>query len=274
MKKILFTDIDGTLLDSNRKITKENQQAIDAALAKGHAIVIATGRPLNSGKMVVEQLGLMKAGCYMIAYNGAVIYDCGANKVLGNQTLPMEYVEYLFAEAKKQNLHIQTYHKDVVVSTKMSDELAYYQNHTGLPYQVVSSLREELTEEPQKVMLIHREDKEVLQKFQASHATWAEGKCNSFFSNDYYLEYCPINASKAYGISYLCDYLQVPHEHTIAVGDERNDISMIEAAAVGVAMRNAKDEVKAIADYITKNDNNHSGVAEVIERYLLKGETL
>ena len=98
-QKILFTDIDGTLLNDAREIPKENKEAIDRAVAAGHYVVIATGRPLESAKTVVENLGLMMPGCYMIAYNGAIIYDCGKDKILKKESLPYEYVSYLMQRA-------------------------------------------------------------------------------------------------------------------------------------------------------------------------------
>ena len=98
---------------------------------------------------------------------------------------------------------------------------------------------------------------------------WQKGKCISLFSMDTYLEYCPPGATKAAGVDFLCEYLKVPLKNTVAAGDERNDIPMLQEAHIGVAMKNAKDEVKACADYVTQHTNNESGIAEVIEKFLL-----
>ena len=73
--KILFADIDGTLLNDQKEIPKENMTAIQKALDLGHYVVVATGRPLDSAKAVAKDLGLMMQGCYLIAYNGAIVYD-------------------------------------------------------------------------------------------------------------------------------------------------------------------------------------------------------
>ena len=80
--KILFADIDGTLLNDQKEIPKENMTAIQKALDLGHYVVVATGGPLDSAKAVAKDLGLMMRGCYLIAYNGAIVYDCGNEKVL------------------------------------------------------------------------------------------------------------------------------------------------------------------------------------------------
>lgn len=269
-KKILFTDIDGTLLNDKREIPKENLEAIKKALDRGHFVVIATGRPIDSGKKVAEEAGLMMPGCYMIAYNGAIIYDCGEDRVLEKKTVPYPYVKELFERAKKAGLYVQTYNKTQIITTEDSEELEYYRQHTKMTYQVVHDVLGALEEEPQKVMLINLEDKSRLEQFQRDNMEWQEGKCHSFFSMDTYLEYAPLNATKAYGIHYLCELLKIPLENTIAAGDERNDIPMLKEARIGVAMKNAKEEVKECADYVTERTNNEGGIAEVIEKFMLQ----
>lgn len=99
--KILFADIDGTLLNDQKEIPKENMTAIQKALDLGHYVVVATGRPLDSAKAVAKDLGLMMQGCYLIAYNGAIVYDCGNEKVLKKESLPLAYVKELFERGKK-----------------------------------------------------------------------------------------------------------------------------------------------------------------------------
>ena len=88
-----------------------------------------------------------------------------------------------------------------------------------------------------------------------------------FFSCQAYLEIVPIGMSKGKAVQMLSHIMNVPITNTVAVGDAANDISMIEAAGVGIAMANATDEVKAAANAVTQRDNNHDGIAEVIQRY-------
>ena len=106
--KILFTDLDGTLLNDQKQISKGNLTAIHKALDCGHKIVISTGRALISARKQAETLGLTMPGCYIIAFNGACIYDIHAKKVIFSQTIPVDYVYALFEEAHRQGIHIQT----------------------------------------------------------------------------------------------------------------------------------------------------------------------
>ena len=82
-----------------------------------------------------------------------------------------------------------------------------------------------------------------------------------------YLEYCPVGATKGYGVQFFRQFLNIPYENTVAIGDQENDIPMIQAAYIGAAMKNADQKTKDCANYISENDNNHSGVAEIIQRF-------
>lgn len=274
MKKILFTDLDGTLLNDDKQVSDGNRAAIQRLLDAGHYLVVSTGRPTKSAFKVVQRLGLTMPGCYMIAYNGGAIFDCAKQEVWMEKTFPIELVKYLFEEAKKYDVHIQTYGEDdTVLTTKNSQELKSYLEGSGntLDYKICDDICTALTNEPNKVLVISFSEEKLLQ-FQKEHQDWLEGKCESTFSSRQLLEYLPKDVSKGNGIRTLCEMLGVDIKNAYAAGDERNDISMIEMAGVGVAMKNSVDEAKAVADYITKNDNNNDGIAEIIDTLILKKE--
>lgn len=269
MKKILFTDLDGTLLKDDKTVSEKNCEAIRRMLDAGHYVVVATGRPVKSGFEVVKRLGLTMPGCYMIAFNGAVIYDCSADCTLAERTVPIEYVEYLFAEAKEYGIHAQTYSKTHLIAQSQDEELEFYVRTTRMPYKITDNIFASLESEPNKVLLASLDEPEKLIRFQKDHREWEKGRCNSFFSCREYLEYCPKNTDKGSGIRFLCEFLNVKPENTYAVGDERNDIPMIQAAGTGIAMINGVSEAKEAADYITEYDNEHDAIAEVIDRFIL-----
>lgn len=266
-KKIFFIDFDGTLMRDDKTISDRNREALRNAVEQGHYIALATGRAISSGRKIAKELGLTRSGCYLVAYNGGTIYDFSADCVLSSKHLPIEYAEYLVHAADDAGIHIQTYSDTQVLAASRSKELDFYLKKTGMPCRITGDLNSMLYEEPPKLLLIDLEKKERLEKFQKEHAAWENGKCSSFFSCKEYLEYCPLGANKGYGVEYLCQFLGVPAEHAIAIGDEENDISMIRKAGIGVAMKNAVDKVKEAADYVSENDNNHDGVAEVIEKF-------
>lgn len=267
--KILFADLDGTLLCDDKSISEKNRSAIQRMLELGNYLVIATGRPVETGRIVAKELGLTTPGCYMIAFNGAVIYDCAADHVLHKRAVPIEDVQELFDRAKRAGLYVQTYNNVDIITNRHTKELDYYTKRTHMSYKLTPNILETLDEEPQKVILIHLEDDGKLKKFQKDNAAWARGRCNSFFSCREYLEYCPVNTDKGTGVTYLTKLLNIPFTSTIAVGDEQNDIPMLKAVHTGVAMKNGIDAIKKAADYVTEHDNNQDAVAEIIEKFIL-----
>jgi len=271
MKKILFTDLDGTLLNDDKLVSEDNFKAIRRLLDAGHYLVITTGRPTKSGFRVAERLGLTMPGCYMIAYNGGVIFDCSKKEIQMEKTIPMEHVRYLFQEAKKYKLYIQTYGADdKIYASTDGQELQFYVNGNRgvLDYEVDADACDIIDKEPSKVMLIDLNEKGIIQ-FWKEHKDWENGRCDSTFSDAKYLEYLAPGVTKGNAVLTLCEMLGIDIQNAFAVGDERNDISMIETAGVGIAMKNAVEEAKQAADYVTEHDNNHGGIAEVIERLIL-----
>ena len=267
--KILFTDLDGTLLNDQKQISAGNLAAIHMALENEHKIVISTGRALASAKKQAETLGLIMPGCYIIAFNGACIYDIHEKKVIFSETIPLDYVYHLFEEAHKLNIHIQTYDDTQVLTESENDDLFRYCHNTGMEYKVISSVRSELIFSPYKVLVIDYQHHEPLVQFQEQIRTWAEGKIDFYFSCNELLEIVAPDISKGNAIIRLCEQLQIPLEATISAGDADNDISMLQTTHTSVVMKNADPHMHAYATYITEQDNNHDGVAEAIYKFML-----
>lgn len=270
--KILFLDIDDTLLNRKREISDRNREAIQRAVDAGHKVVICSGRPLLGVMPIVKDLGLTREGCYAISFNGAQIYDCYRQKTLLRKTLTMDQVRMLFEEAEKEGIHIQTYdEQDTVLVKEEDEEILSYCDKVNIAFRVEPHLPEALTAEPVKCLLLDLKSHERLEHFRKMIEERDEA-VNLFFSNPSYLECVSAGISKGEAVRWFCGYMQVPIEDSVSAGDSENDLSMLEAAGVGCAMANATDACKAAADYITEADCDHSGVAEIIEKFLLNGQ--
>lgn len=269
-KKILFVDLDGTLLNDQKEIPAGNKAAIEKATALGHAVVITTGRALLSTQKMVERLGLNTPGCYAITSNGALIFDTYREEVVFQTGVPRHLIRPIFDEAYKFDVHAQTYAFDHAVCEKDNEEMEYYSRTTMLPYEVVPDAAAALTEDPVKLLFVELKDKQKLENFRMHIKPFTDANdVDMFFSCDFYLEFLPRGINKGSGVRYLSQLLGVPIEDTVAAGDAENDIAMLKAAGTACVMKNAGPEMAAYADYITERDNNHSGVAEIIERFLL-----
>ena len=271
-KRMLFMDLDGTLLDDHEQITPGNRQALEQALEWGHGVIITTGRPLKSALIQAQKLGLDKPGCYTIAYNGAVIYDWEKQAQIFGRTLDIPTVLDIFDYVNPQGMHLQTYDTwDVLVEPKGDDAIVRkYCSRILMDFRVIQDVHTDLVEEPVKVLIIETEDREKILQLQANLEDRFAGKVDTFFSNPTYLEVVPKGMNKGEAVKMLCRMLNVPIENAVSVGDAANDLSMIQAAGIGVAMANGTDEVKAVANYITTCDNNHDGIAEVVERFFFE----
>lgn len=268
--KALFLDLDGTFLDDGKNIPQENRDALKLMLDAGHKAIITTGRPLPSAVKQAVKLGLTGSGCYLIAYNGGVLYDTGNETVIFEKTLPLDCVYEINREARRRNMHIQAYDRESVLVEPVCDNdiVRYYCGRIEMPFRVIESMNN-LQEEPAKLLLIDRQDKQKLENMRVWIRERYDSIIDTFFSCDEFVEVVGKHLNKGSGLIRMAEMLGIPVSNTIAVGDAENDLSMIEAAGTGCCMCNGSDEVKQIADYITVLDNNQGGVAEVIRRFIL-----
>ena len=273
--KILFTDLDGTLLDDNKDISAEDMSAIRKMIEAGHKFVMTTGRPLTSVKKLAEKYGFMEAGFYLVSFNGGLIYDCGAKKPILTRRISVEDVKFIMDAAFSSGMHAHTYAGDLVVSEHETEQLKTYCRLMQMDYVVVKDIREYygqfinvVVKPPIKVNIITPFDHSSLESFRAEMRKTTAGKLFDVFSKPEMLEFSHMQSNKGDAVRFMADFYKVPMDDTIAVGDEENDCPMIEAAGIGVAMANASQVVKDAADYVTERDNNHSGITEVIEKFV------
>lgn len=269
--KVLFLDLDGTLLNDEKEITQGNREALNKALQMGHRVVITTGRPLASAKIQNERLGLTGEGCYIIAYNGGVIYDCGAQKPIYEQMLPKDVAIQAVRVCNSINVHAQTYDESHILVEPNHNPSAVekYSHYSGIPYRQVEDFANEIGEGVPKVLVISYGDRPTLELAEKRLKESLGDKADCLYSSNSFMEVVAPGLNKGSAIVRLCDLLGVPVADSIACGDQENDLLMLKSAGIGVAMANGIDAVKAVADYITVNDNNHDGIAEVVEKFLL-----
>lgn len=268
--KLLFLDLDGTLLNDEKEISPVDMAAIDKMIAAGHKVIINTGRPLYSVMILAEKFGFLREGFYISAFNGGLIYDPVSDEKLKYDTLPTDVVRYMFDEAYKMGLHVHTYIDDHVVSEKDTKELEFYTKRIKMPPLVVDDFVSATKGIQPKIIVISLDGKERLIAYREAVKDYAEEMgLYSTFSDVRLLEYANPLANKGEAIRFMCKHLGVDIKDTVAAGDEENDLPMIEAAGTGVCMKNGVDGLKAVADYITKHTNNEGGIAEIIDKFIL-----
>ena len=263
--KILFTDLDGTLLDDTKQISAYTREVLKEWSAAGHKLVLCSGRDINSVMSVKEYLQLNFPGMYLIGYNGGQIYDCDAGQTIYKVTLTLPQIAYIMKEAERFGVHCHTYTDTHIISPVENEQLHYYQRVIKTPVIVSKDVTAVMQEGSCKCLAIELQDHEKIEAFRKSLLPWAQEEGISLlYSNPYYLELFPSVSGKGASVHKLCELLGINIWLSVAAGDAQNDISMIEAAGMGIAMRNGSDEVKAAATTITQEDNNHDGLAKAL----------
>ena len=273
-KGIIALDLDGTLLDSNKGLSQTNRDTLAKAAAEGWAIVPTTGRFYGAIPQIVRELPFVR---YAITINGAEVADLTNGEVVYKAEMPYQQVLEIMKFLDNYPLIYDSYQGGEAFMTaamkeqidEMTDDVHYRKMLKELR-QPVDDLKTFIAERKQDIQKtqfvtydaeIHRQLTEILaQKFSDIVLT-STAKNNIEINNT--------KANKGQAIWALADYLGVPRENIISFGDALNDMAMIKAAGTGVAMANACEEIKAVADFITLS-NDEDGVAYGIKKFCLK----
>lgn len=268
MIKIVTIDLDGTLLDKDKNISFKNKTAIAKCHDLGVKIVIATGRPLNGVTPILEELGLTTSSDYVIVYNGSKIVNVGTKEIISASTIKGTVVKELYEESKRLGLNIHAFRKNEELITPCHNPYTNVESKINhIEDHLFDFNKIDDNDDFIKCMLVDSEE----------NITMAMTKVDERFSREYtmvrsskiFLEFLHIGIEKGSALKSLASYLNVKIDETMAIGDAGNDMTMIQAAGIGVAMNNAFPEVKEIADYITNDDNNNSGVAEALNKFII-----
>lgn len=262
--KLLFTDMDGTLLNDKSGISETMKQALDHMAARGHRLILSSGRPLPSILEVCGQCGLHYPGMLIISNNGSLIHNCDTGKNILAHRLSGEDIHFLVEKAEEMHLHIHGYTDQEIVCHGLNEELRYYTRRIHLPLKCVEDIPAALSKGSYKLQVISLTDRSLLEAFRERIAPLVADRVQFLFSNDQYLELLPAAAGKGEALGFVREYLHAPQHHTYAAGDAENDLSMLRAAHISAAMRNAPDLVKSEASFVTSRDNNHDGLLELI----------
>ncbi len=265
--KAIALDLDGTLMDSNKKLSDVNKETIWKALDKGISVILASGRPLFGVMPVAEALEFPKRGGYVLAYNGGNIVDCTTGKSIYLREIPKECMADICTIARECHVQPLTYFEDMILAESDSDEYVIKEAIcNSAKIKVIEDIVSFVDYSVAKFLVVGEHSKllPVQERLMEIHGD----KLDIFFSEDYFLEIVPKNVAKDASLCELLKLLGIEREELIACGDAMNDVSMIKFAGLGVAMDNAYPNIKEYADYIAPS-NDDNGVAHVIEKFML-----
>ncbi|MBQ3931915.1 MAG: HAD family phosphatase [Firmicutes bacterium] len=273
--KIIALDLDGTLLTTDKRLTEENRRALERAAEKGIEIVPSTGRFYKGMPEVIKDLDFIH---YAITINGAEVLDLRKNKVIYGSDIPLDTALYLNdrfdALGVAHDVYVQSIgYMDRRFLDHIEDYLPdpiYCSTLRGMrvPLDDVRAFMIETGKNIQKVQIFSKSVDVLLQTGEYIRQNFPELIATSSLKNN--LEVNNAKANKGDALRALTDYLGLRSENTMAFGDGGNDLPMLRAAGVSVAMGNSLQTLKDEADYTTLT-HDQSGVAYMINK-LLDGE--
>ena len=260
--KLIASDMDDTLLNSNVTISERNAKAIKSALAAGKIFLIATGRMYVSARPYAQKLGL---DVPLVTYNGALVKGSASGEIFYEHKMKLATANEVLAYCKEKGYYVQLYVGDSILIKEENAFSKMYTKISGIQTTAIGDALYHTDEEPYKILVMTKSEEfaEVWQQFKQDFA----GKLDVTSSKDNFLELMEPGVNKWEAVKSVAASYGVQPQEIMCIGDSNNDVKMIANAGIGVAVANAKDSVKQNAKIITAS-NNDDGVAMVIESIL------
>lgn len=274
--KVIIMDIDGTLVNDKKEITPKTKEVLLKAQEQGALLVLASGRPTSGLRKLAAELQMDKHHGLFVCFNGSKVIDCQSDEVLFNQAMSVE-------DSKAVLEHLKNFKArpmfDKGEYMYVNDVFDNYITYKGKPFNVMQyesrgnnyilcekrDLAAFVDFEINKILTYG--DPEYLQEHYQEMMAPFKDRLNCMFTGDFYFEYTAKGIDKAKALDSVLIPMGYTKDEMIAFGDAQNDKTMIEYVGCGVAMANASDDLKAVADEITLS-NNDDGIAESLLKHM------
>ncbi|MCK9160289.1 MAG: Cof-type HAD-IIB family hydrolase [Bacteroidaceae bacterium] len=265
--KLIAVDLDGTLTNTEKKVTPRNINILVKAQQSGIRLCIVSGRPLLGTIHIAQELRMNEYEGIIIACNGGVIINCQTQETYLNLTLPNETIPLIYNYAKKNGECLFTFCGKHIITE--NPENRHIQ---------ISALRNMMTIKPSDNFLndielplnkcVIAEDQDKAEQAEKQLQKFFEGRITALRTEPYFIELVPLGIDKGKALAKLAKKLHIDRKEIIAFGDGFNDQTMIKYAGMGIAMQNAQAPVKEVANMITAS-NDDDGVASALEKLIL-----
>lgn len=276
MIQLILSDLDETLLNDDGTIHPENIVAIQAFTQNGGYFVPNTGRSYKSVYGTLAQLGLNKTTQYVVSYNGGAIVAIapdGQEEIVVEHGMSLTLAQKIFDLGQVNDVvdtHVYTRDNLYIYNISATDQR--YMTERQVPYTEITTtdLSFMANEGPVMKVIFEHPDPAVQQVIADAVTAVVGDEMLVTFSSNRYVEFNPKGVDKGVTGLELADILGIARDDTAAIGDNLNDAAQIKAAGVGVAVANAKPEIKALADVVLTTTNNEAAVANFIQHYAQK----
>jgi Cof subfamily protein (haloacid dehalogenase superfamily) len=261
MIKLIVTDIDGTILKHNFEFNQEVKDCIKKLTQAGIKVVLATGRMHAAAEHIAKELNLITP---IVSYQGGLIKH--KNKILYEKNLNSQYATEIIQWAKANKIHLNLYMNDKLYVEEDNPVIRRYTGEQKIKGFVVESFNEIEITKVNKLLAIDFEDENKVTKWEKYLSTKYKD-VHVVKSTPYFCEVCHQDAKKSDAVNFLKEYWQLERKEIMTIGDQNNDIELLLAGGIKVAMGNATEELKSIADYITDTVSNN-GFVKAVEKFI------
>lgn len=261
--RIIALDLDGTLTNEVKEITPHTLAALMQAQRQGVRLCLSSGRPPYGMRPLAKQLQMERYGGMLLCYNGGHIEECGTGKVLVEQALSPTLLPYLHECQERSGMTLMTYYEDHIY-TEHPDDPYVHQSSRNNKMEIIG-VQDFINDTPRplnKCLMVGAP--EVVPHWEAIMQEETKGKMHICRSTPYFIELLPLGIDKGSALKQMLSNMGLTTSNLMAFGDSYNDISMLQTAGIGIAMGNAEDAVKDVADYVT-DDNEHDGIAKALK---------
>ncbi|HVR74656.1 MAG TPA: Cof-type HAD-IIB family hydrolase [Planctomycetota bacterium] len=267
--RLIALDVDGTLLDDQKRLPPAHREALEEAASRGILIAIASGRMTPTIEPIQDLLGI---DCILIAYNGARVLGSRRERraLITHCPLPADVAGVFIEFSREREYLLNFYHEDRLYAEGGPRRLPFieiYSRRTGARYEIVDDLSRFRKVAPTKLILLS--SPEERDRFHDEFRAALRERAFITKSDPEYLEVMAPGVDKGTALDLVAKHYGIPLEEVMAVGDAENDIGMLRMAGLGVAMQNAPPHVKDAARVVTEESNNEGGVAGAIRRWAL-----
>lgn len=291
MYKFVAIDLDGTLLNSYGEVTKDTKEALLKAKSQGVEIVLSSGRPISSTESLAKELGVDN---YLISGNGAAVYDIKNQKLIRDRFLSKEQVLNIAKLCEENSFFYNVYTEDEVIANSLNYNVLFYhkenlkkieekRTHINIVQNIEKYIEDSGKEKFLKITVCDESQfifnsimkrLKLIDGIDVLETEYMSRKKIKSGTEDvniqyFYTEVTNKNVNKWSAIEFLLNELNINKEEVVAIGDNMNDIEMIQNAGLGIVMGNSNPKMKEIADEIV-SDNNSEGVLEAFNKFILK----
>lgn len=271
MIRIVASDLDETLLNSDKQVDPYTIEMIKKIKEKGTLFVCATGRPAFSLQNTLKQIDqYQKEGTYTIGLNGAVVTENKGNKVLYTEGVDFDLAQAIYKNGLNYDVCIHVYTTDAVYAYNLNEnEIDFLKGRMEvipIDHRDLDFLKDQ-----QIIKLLYQNtDFEYLKSIEESLPEWIKDACDLSYSSSRYFEFNKKGVHKGLGLRYLCNLLNIPIEDSMAIGDNFNDVGMLKEAGFSVGVKNINKAIQDCVDYISPYTHNEGAVGHILEEKVLK----